>query len=43
MLETMRDDDTEMTFMEITADQIHNYLEHVINYQTRYRLVSFIL
>lgn len=29
-----------MTFMETRAEDIHDYLEDVMNYQKQYRLVS---
>lgn len=35
--------DTVMTFMESTAEEIHDTLNDVINGQTHYRLVCFIL
>ncbi|XP_055305906.1 transmembrane emp24 domain-containing protein 7-like [Sitodiplosis mosellana] len=38
LLQLLEEHDHEMTFMESRADQIHDYLENIINLQTYYRL-----
>lgn len=38
--EQIEHNDKEMTFMESTANEIHNYLENIIVIQTHYKLVS---
>ena len=40
LLKILEEHDHEMTFMETRADDIHDFLEDIINYQKQYRLVS---
>lgn len=40
ILEQIEHNENEMTFMETTANEIHDYLENIIDFQTHYKLVS---
>lgn len=39
LLKQIEENDSEMKFVESSANEIHNFLEHVISFQTHFRLV----
>lgn len=43
LYKTIQEHDSVMTLMESTAEEIHDTFEDIVNAQTHYRLVSFIL